>query len=440
MLNKKFTALLLSTCLLFTACSGDKGIEDIQTDTSETLSKKASIGEAAPLSDPATDKLVFSDPAVGGNAILSQDTLGGYTARLELINIKSLPEDEDGAYMADEAHVRVIRPDGKEMILDHLYTMLNSSDGEGIWADCAENALKIYEVDDNGKKQYILMVREVYVKSRDIYKADFYNITAGIQDTAIHASVSMDKYHRLYWVNVSDQFAYKEGLTFTDSRLCYEMTLEFQNYERNYLEAVCTSTEGYSNEPVFAKPEIGGDAVFSEVTAGGYTARLELGEIITLPSEELNAYEAIGRVMIALTDENGNSAYNVLNVTALGGQYSGGIWADCTENAVKLYEIEWNGEKKYVLRCYISHGTENGAYPDDDPELYYARFFVCDFDAAEDGILRPYNMHANELGGCYISDLLVYKGGNVLYDEKTNKELTFDPDSYKADYIKLDNE
>ena len=440
MLNKKITALLLSACLLFTACSSDKGIEDIQPETSETLSKKASIGEAAPLSDPETDRIVFSDPTVGGNAILSQDTLNGYTARLELINIRSLPEDENGAYMADEAHVRVIRPDGKEMILDYLYTMLNGSDGEGIWADCAENALKIYEVEDDGKKQYILLVREVYVKSKVIYKADLYNITAGIQDTAIHASVSMDKYYRPYWVDVSDQFAYKEGLTFTDSRLCYEMTLEFLNDERNYLEAVCTPTEGYSNEPVFAEPEIGGDAVFSEVTAGGYTARLELKEIIALPTDEQNVYMATKGVGVVLTDENGNMAHSGLMVGQLAGQYAGGIWADCTENAVKLYEIEWNGEKKYVLRCYVSHGTENGAYPDDDPELYYARFFVCDFDAAEDGILRPYNMHANELGGCYISDSLMYKGGNVLYDEKTNKELTFDPDNYKADYVRSGEE
>ena len=435
MLNKKFTALLLSACLLLTACSSDKGTKDIQPENSETTSEKASIGEAAPQSDPETDKIVFSDPAVGGNAILSQDTLNGYTARLELINIKSLPKDEDGAYIAEQAHVRAILPDGEELILDLLNTV-KSSDGEGVWADCAENAVKIFVVGDKSRRRFILMIYEAYVKSKDIYKADFYDITAGTENIGRRSFIGIDSdYTAPLWLSVSDQFAYKEGATFTDSKLCYELTFDFE-----YFEANCTTLDGYSTEPVFAEPEIGGDAVFSEVTAGGYTARIELKDIIALPTDGKNVYEAIKGVGVTLTDENGNKAHSGLMVSQLAGQYGGGIWADCAENAVKLYEIEWNGEKKYVLRCYVSHGTENGAYPDDDPELYYARFFVCDFDAAEDGILRPYNMHANELGGCYISDLLVYKGGNVLYDEKTNKELIFDPDSYKADYVRLGEE
>ena len=184
------------------------------------------------------------------------------------------------------------------------------------------------------------------------------------------------------------------------------------------------------------------DNVLCEDSIGGYTARLVLGEIVTYPSDEFNAYQAEG-VQYTLTDESGDTAITLMNMVELmDGLGITGVWADCTEDAVRLYEIEWKGEKKYVLRCYLSYGTENGAYPNADPELYHARFYVGDLDAviSTGGSLRPYNIYGREEGDFYISDSLVYKGENVLYDEKTQTELTFDPDNYKADYLSLGEE
>ena len=424
-MNRKFTALLLSVSLLLTACSEGQIGENVQPDASETVMKNAPMEEAA----AKTEETIFTEPRIGGSAILSQDTLNGYTASLELINIQALPENEDGAYIAEQARVRVTLTDGKEFVSDLDYNMLGSADRGGVWADCAENAVKIFEVDDNGVKRYVLMVYEIYVKSRDIYKADFFSIADGLK----HAIVSMDNdYTSPYWLSVSDAFAYKEGATFTDSKMCYEMTLDFE-----YFEANCTSVEGYDDRAVFAEPEIGGDAAFSEVSAGDCTAWLELQEIVALPTEERNVYEAAKGVSFVLADKNGSKARTGLMIGELGGQYAGGVWADCAENALQLYEIEWNGEKKYVLRGYISYGTENGTYPDADPELYHARFYVCDFDAAEGGVLRPYSINGRTDGDFYISDSLVYKGGNVLYDEKTKTELIFDPDDHSVDYVRL---
>lgn len=445
-MNRKITALLLSVCLLLTACgSGDSQADiDLLPDVSETpaeynekneTAENTSEREIAPQPDNEPEELVFSQPEIGGNAILSQDTLNGYTASLEVVNIHSLPENEDGAYIADKAYVRVTLPTDNEVILD-LNSGFHYSESKGVWADCAENALKIFELEDKGEKRCLLMVCEAYVKSRDVYKVNFYDITAGMEiyeSQRFRKSGSFDL-GEYYWWEVSDAFAHKEDTTFTDSKVCCELTFLFDRTEIDF-----TATEGYSQEPVFGEAEVGGNTVFSEDSLGGYAARLVMTDIVTVPTDELNAYQAIGEIRFTLDDESGSSAYAVLIVDGLWyGQIGCGVWADCTKDAVKLYEIEWKGEKKYVLRGYISYGTENDAYPTYDPDLYHARFYLCDFDAAEGGVLRPYTHGGSE--EFFISDSLVYRGENVLYDEKTGTELIFDPDGYKADYVRLGEE
>ena len=421
---KKSAALLLAVCLLFTACYGEQVGGDIQPETSGTTTKKASIGEPA----EEIEETVFSYPQIGGSSILSQDTLNGYTASLELLNIKSLPEGEDGVYTANEAHVRATLPSGEELIFD-LNNGLKESYSAGIWANCSENAVKIFEAEEDGKKRYILMVYDAYVKSKGIYKAEFFDIT-DTQGFNGPAAFEFDWEGSAGCLSVSSEFAHKEGMTFSDSRLCYEMTLESK-----YLEGFCTAAEGFSPDPFYGEPEIGGSTVFAEDSLGGYTAQLVIFEICSLPSEEMNAFRAFGGVSFRFFDEDGNVSYTMPPVAELQKTDSSGVWADCTENAVKLYEIEWNGEKKYLLRGYVSHGTENGAYPDADPELYRARFYACNFEDA-DMLWGTWYDAADESGHIFqISDSLVYKGGNVLYDEKQQIELVIDPDSFTIDVV-----
>ncbi|MCM1055276.1 MAG: hypothetical protein NC394_07115 [Bacteroides sp.] len=182
---------------------------------------------------------------------------------------------------------------------------------------------------------------------------------------------------------------------------------------------------------------IEGTTVLSEASKGGYTARLELEDIAKLPDEELNAYQALTRAEVTLSDENGNFGICLPSIAELYNMSVAGVWADCADDAVEIYEIEWNGEKRYVLRCYLSYGTENGAYPKDDPELYHARLFSCDLEAAfGDGLempyLKPYDIGGIASGDVYISDSLVYKEGNVPRDEKRHRDISFDPDACTA--------
>lgn len=435
--NRKIAALLLSVCLLLTACQSGDGMDiDLLPEPSETTTKASGTSEIVPQPDPVPDdeipeEIIFTDPEIGGNAILSQDTLNGYTASLEVINIHSLPEDEEDAYVADKVYVRVTMPTGAELKLE-LINGFSPSKVQRVWADCAENALKIYELEEKGEKRYLLMVYGAYVKSRDAYKANFYNITAGRE---IYESQrfynSTGDLAESYWWDVSDEFACKEGTTFTDSKVCCELNFSFERMEIDF-----TPTKGYSDEPAFCEPEIGGDVIFAEDSLGGYTTRLVLSDIVTLHSDDLNAYLAVGEITVTLTDKNGNSANSFISIAELGfGQIVGGVWADCTENAVKLYEIDWNGEKRYILRTYISLGTESGTYPSADPDLYCARFYVCDFDALEYGMLREYTVKGGSDTDFHISDSLVFKGENVLYDEKQQTKLVIDPDNFTIDIV-----
>ena len=430
---RKFAALLLSVSLLLTACSEGQIGENVQPQTSETTTetttKKADIGVTA--QEP--EETVFSEPQIGGNAVLSQDELNGYTAKLELMNIKSLPEGEDGFYTANEAHVRATLPSGEEMIFE-VENGLIESYSAGIWANCAENAVKIFEAEEDGKKRYILMVYDVYVKSKDIYKAEFFDITE-VKD------YNGPAHFEYYWagysgcLGVSDEFDHKEGMTFADDRLCYEVT-----FESEYFDGYCTALEGFSPEFFDGEPEIGGCTVFAEDSLGEYTAQLVMFEIASLPSEALNAYRAFGGVFFRFFDDKGNICYTMPPVAELQEMRSCGVWADCTENAVKLYEIEWNGEKKYLLRGYVSYGTENGTYPDADPELYRARFYACNFEDADMQWGNWYHEKDEYDKIFQISDSLVYKGGNVLYDEKTKTELVIDPDNFTIDAVQASEE
>ena len=436
MINGKISALLLSVCLLFTACGSEADAEPLPD---ETTAEKPGIGEAAPLSCTVEGNerpdIVFSDPEVGGSTILCQDTLGGYTARLELLNIRSLPEDKDGVYMADQARVTVDTPYGNQWNLG-LINGLDSNDGEGVWADCAENSLKIFQVGrEDGIKHYILMIYTVYVESRENYAAMFYDITdvSGHYGGAVY--IHCDWRVPTYLLDVSDEFAYKEDATFVDSKLCYELTFGFEEkFTDEYdmiFRASCIAAEGFSYEPVYgSEPEIWGNIIFSEDTLGGYTARLVVQGISRLPSDERNYYIADEKVEFTLTDENGNSASTVLNNIELSrGGHGGAVYEDCTENAVKLYEIEWNGEKRYILRGYIGHG-----------DLYNVRFYSCDLGAAENGVLKLYTVPGGTCGDFYVSDSLVYKGGSVLYDEKQQMELIIDPDNFTVTTVQLTEE
>lgn len=218
------------------------------------------------------------------------------------------------------------------------------------------------------------------------------------------------------------------------------------------IEPPVTYPDYDDNSPLMSDIDrsVGDYMIFSSVTAGGYIARIVLADIVHTPDEELNAYSAIGRSQIELVDAREghpmtSGIYTTLINPVITSQSSSGIWADCAENGLQIYEFKFNGNTKYLLRAYISYGKENGAYPDADPDLYSARFYICDGDvcAGSGGTIVPYTIKRDVNGTVYtqslegninLSDSLVYKGENVFYDEKQNMEIAFDPVCGAATY------
>lgn len=208
--------------------------------------------------------------------------------------------------------------------------------------------------------------------------------------------------------------------------------------------AFLLSSTACNNSPAYTKLadklSVGDDVIFSHVSMGEYSARMVLFDIEQLPSDEKNFYVAsvIGVYLYGPRGRSGSPLW--LDGGLPHAETASAVWASCTENALQIYEIEWNGEKKYILRLYKHYGTENGTYESDDPNLYCASFYLLnDMDTGED-LLYPINKKSSTGTELHISDSVVYKGENVLYDENQQLELVFDPDNHNVDIVQTGEE
>lgn len=180
---------------------------------------------------------------------------------------------------------------------------------------------------------------------------------------------------------------------------------------------------------------LGGDVIFSHVCEDEYSARIALFDLTHLPDGEENCYRSSGGGIFLYGPKGSRSGSPLVFDGASAGSMGCTLWADCAENALQIYKIEWNGENKYILRMYNHYGTENGTYKFDDPGLYCASFYLLnDMDTGEN-LLCPINKKSSTGTELYISDSLIHRDGNVLYDEKQNIELVFDPDKHSVDIV-----
>ena len=195
--------------------------------------------------DPA--EIVFEDPEIGKHSILSQDTLGEYSAVVEIHNIVSLPEDDRFAelygktYWGESIQIKLIVNNSviaSGRVLNGLVGLYDC----GIPEKCTgEGATRIFRVDCNGETHYVLMQYSMYLKENDSIYADF-----ALLDKEFYEQYgdNNDKAVQLYWYSVdqtrisndnfnlglpvSDSFEYAGDGVFRDSFYGYELTFDFE--------------------------------------------------------------------------------------------------------------------------------------------------------------------------------------------------------------------
>lgn len=241
------SAIILASVLLVLAsgCAKESDSTDISdstdfsdgTDFSESadLSESTDFGDAPMQTIPS--EIVFGSPAIGGNAILSQDTLDDFTAGLIIGNISRLPDNsEKNNYYYGRFIVVELKDNKREVtvkgILPKNPYVYSSEAGRPmrIDADCAADSVKLLSIEDNGKKTYVLKVE--YAREDDKRIAAFAscdisgkeNGGGGLQWYEIVDPDGSDKAG--YECKVSSDFDYKGGNRFSDGLHEYEFDTE----------------------------------------------------------------------------------------------------------------------------------------------------------------------------------------------------------------------
>lgn len=183
------------------------------------------------------NEVTFSEPAIGGNAVLSQDTLDDLTACLIIRNISQLPDDsEEGNYYSGKL-ITIELTDNKSgvtvksVLPKNPYVYSTEDSGKmRIDADCAADSVELLSIEDNGKKAYLLKVeyaregdrRIVSFASCDISGQE--NSKGGLKWYETDSSNQAD-----YECKVSSKFEYKGGNRFSDSLTELEYEFDTKN-------------------------------------------------------------------------------------------------------------------------------------------------------------------------------------------------------------------
>ncbi|MBD5081628.1 MAG: hypothetical protein HDT44_07695, partial [Ruminococcaceae bacterium] len=117
---KVIWAMLLFCSLLFlpTGCQGESS--DIDFGEHTELTQSEDISEITQGTE-APDEMVYSDPVIGGNAILAQDTLDDLTASLIIQNIGHLPDGtEKGDYYCGKRIIVQLKDNKSGAMVENL--------------------------------------------------------------------------------------------------------------------------------------------------------------------------------------------------------------------------------------------------------------------------------------------------------------------------------
>ena len=152
--------------------------------------------------DPAD--IVFGEPEIGKNSILSQDALGEYSAVVEIHNIVSLSENDDKdygkTYSGEKICVRFIA-NGSVIAESNIHNALVGLYSCAIPEKCTgEGATRIFQVEQNGVTHYILMQYSMYNKETDSIGAHFACLDRSFYD---QYRDSPDEVTQLFWYSVT---------------------------------------------------------------------------------------------------------------------------------------------------------------------------------------------------------------------------------------------
>ena len=162
---KVIWAMLLFCSLLFlpTGCQGESS--DIDFGEHTELTQSEDISEITQGTE-APDEMVYSDPVIGGNAILAQDTLDDLTASLIIQNIGHLPDGtEKGDYYCGKRIIVQLKDNKSGAMVENLlpessytygrlYAQIEDIKLMAIDAECVNNSLKFFCIEKMEKRIY----------------------------------------------------------------------------------------------------------------------------------------------------------------------------------------------------------------------------------------------------------------------------------------------
>lgn len=392
------------------------------------------------------DEIIYGDPVIGGNAILAQDTLDDLTASLIIRDISHLPDDtENGDYYGGRLIVVHLKDNKSGAVVENILPRTSYTFGSlysgfeddrlmVIDAKCAADSVKLFCIEDNGKKDYIL-------------KAEYIRYNNGEYISAF-ACCDMSRYSGenayLKWYTggtpdfyLTHDFAYKSDNVFLDSRAETEYEFDTENLK-------VTKRNMDPADIVFGEPEIGKNSILSQDTLGEYSAVVEIHNILSIPEDNDNEYYGKAyqgeRIFIKVTVNDSIFAYSSLRNAHLLYQFNSDIPEKCTgEGATHIFQVEQNGETHYILMQYTMYSKET--------DIIEAKFACLDtefYDQYKDSpneVLHDLfwfsekfvGMSTDEFEiGIPVSRSFEYVGDGVFKDSVYGYELTFDFEKMSA--------
>ena len=391
----------------------------------------------------------FDIEVVDGRAVVSRCSLGGYTAELELTDIIQVPTAESNYYYTNSIAVRVTDPEGKvaETVLNY------NTDGKSrLWqqllvmlpADHIKESLKLYQLDDNGTKHYVLALRKYfeydyithevpYYYNTLFFSCEDYSFDSGVLNPYtwfldVNDKSGFDDYNGSYIADTTDDMRIS-GMTIINDGAVDVGNWAADVYEFN--PASCSFTYGHA-------PQLGGDAIVSFEEGIGYTAYLRLKGLTHVPSFGENYYSAKEAVVVVY-DVYGNKAYCTINEMQGKEHFTGDNIRWATDNGLQVnggvhfLGMEYGGGKHYILALSKDDGTYADVDGSNPRPVYSTMFFDCgdEFGRLAGGQLRAFDAHDHDgeiavLNTSHPEKIqLMY--GTTFSDSAYDMQITFDP-------------